>query len=71
MKDLTLTEEMFLLTVLKLKDNEDKKEDIKIMCEQIYDLALMSHKQLEPEAMTRFIERSNALLSRLAVEDMN
>lgn len=50
----------------KLKDIEDKKADTEMICQHIYDLAMMSHKQLEPEAMTKFIERSNQLLARLA-----
>ncbi|HOM01722.1 MAG TPA: molecular chaperone HtpG [Acetivibrio sp.] len=53
-------------SLLGLKDKEDKKEDVKLICEHIYDLAKMSHKQLEPDDMTRFIERSNSLLSKLA-----
>ncbi|HHV29031.1 molecular chaperone HtpG [Acetivibrio mesophilus] len=53
-------------SLLSLKDREDKKEDVKLICEHIYDLAKMSHEQLEPDAMTRFIERSNSLLTRLA-----
>ena len=48
-----------------MENNEDKKEDVKLICEQVYDLAMMSHKQLEPEAMTKFIERSNLILTRL------
>jgi len=36
------------------------------ICEHIYDLAKMSHKQLEPDDMTKFIERSNSLLTKLA-----
>ncbi len=52
--------------LLKLKDIEDKKADTDMICQHIYDLAMMSHKQLEPEAMTRFIDRSNELLARLA-----
>ncbi|TCT14629.1 molecular chaperone HtpG [Natranaerovirga pectinivora] len=47
--------------------NETKLEDITMICEQLYDLALLSHKPLQPEAMTKFIKRSNALLSRLAL----
>lgn len=53
-------------SLLSLKDKEDRKEDVKLICEHIYDLAKMSHKQLEPDDMTRFIERSNSLLSKLA-----
>lgn len=52
--------------ILRLKDKEERSEDVKLICEQVYDLAMMSHKQLEPEAMTKFIERSNMILSRLA-----
>ena len=53
-------------TLLKLNEEEAKKEDARMICEQVYDLAMMSHKQLDPEAMTRFIERSNQILSKLA-----
>jgi molecular chaperone HtpG len=52
--------------VVKLAGNEAKKDDANLICQQVYDLAMMSHKQLEPEAMTKFIERSNALLGKLA-----
>ncbi|MFT4145135.1 MAG: molecular chaperone HtpG [Mobilitalea sp.] len=37
-----------------------------MICEQLYDLALLSHKQLEPEAMTKFIQRSNEIMMALA-----
>lgn len=53
-------------TILKMNGKTDKEEDVKMICQHIYDLAMMSHKQLEAEAMTRFIERSNQLLTRLA-----
>ncbi|MCX7709075.1 MAG: molecular chaperone HtpG [Clostridia bacterium] len=56
-------------SLLKLKDREDRKEDVEMICQQVYDLAMMSHKQLEPEAMTRFIERSNKLLQKLAATE--
>jgi molecular chaperone HtpG len=52
--------------LLKLKDREDRKEDAQLICEQVYDLAMMSHKQLEPDAMSKFVERSNQILLRLA-----
>ncbi len=60
------TNNSLIKSVLKLYEREDKKDDVKLICEHIYDLASMSHKQLEADAMTRFIERSNAILSRLA-----
>lgn len=52
--------------VVKLSDDSSKKDDITLICQHVYDLAMMSHKQLEPEAMTKFIERSNLLLGKLA-----
>jgi len=41
-------------------------EQTPMICEQLYDLALLSHKQLEPEAMTKFIQRSNEIMIFLA-----
>ena len=49
-----------------LSTKADDKEISKLVCEQVYDLALLSHKPLEPEAMTAFIERSNRVLEILA-----
>jgi molecular chaperone HtpG len=37
-----------------------------MLCEQLYDLAMLSHKPLSPEAMTKFIARSNDILIELA-----
>ena len=37
-----------------------------MICEQLYDLALLSHKPLEPEAMTKFVQRSNEIMLLLA-----
>lgn len=51
--------------VMDSKDNEAKKEDIKLISEHIYDLAMMSHQPLEPDAMSKFIERSNEILMKL------
>lgn len=51
--------------IIDNKENEDKTEDIKLFCEQLYDLALISHKALDPEKMTAFIQRSNQILGKL------
>ena len=48
------------------KDKEDKKEDCDMICHQVYDLALMSHRTLTSEEMTAFIDRSNQILEKLA-----
>ncbi len=37
-----------------------------MICEQLYDLAMIAHKPLAPEEMTRFISRSNEILLLLA-----
>ncbi len=41
------------------------EETVTLLCHQIYDLAGLSHKPLEPERMTAFLERSNQLLEQL------
>ena len=46
-------------------ENKDS-ENIPMMCEQLYDLALLSHKQLAPEEMTKFISRSNEIMMMLS-----
>lgn len=38
-------------------------ENTGMVCEQLYDLALLAHAPLESEAMTKFITRSNEILS--------
>ncbi len=53
-------------SIIKLKEDESRKEDVKMLCCHIYDLAMMSHKQLDADAMTKFIERSNEMMTRLA-----
>ncbi len=51
--------------VLDMKADETKKDEIKLISEHIYDLAMMSHQPLEPDAMAKFIERSNEILMKL------
>ena len=41
-------------------------ESVNIFCEQLYDLAMLSHKQLSPDAMSKFIARSNEIMMLLA-----
>ncbi len=40
-------------------------EKTPVICEQLYDLAMMSHKPLAPEEMTKFVQRSNEILLML------
>ncbi len=46
--------------------NHRDSEHVNLFCEQLYDLALISHKPLAPEAMTKFIARSNEIMMLLA-----
>ena len=48
--------------VLEHKDGENTE----MMCQQLYDLAMLSNKPLNPEEMTAFIERSNKIMMLLA-----
>jgi molecular chaperone HtpG len=41
-------------------------EHVSMICEQLYDLAMISHKPLNPDEMTGFISRSNEILLLLA-----
>lgn len=40
-------------------------ENVKLICEQLYDLALLQQAPLEPEAMTKFVARSNEIMMML------
>lgn len=54
--------------ILDNKDNEDRSSDVALFCEQLYDLAMISHKPLAPEKMTGFIKRSNQILEKLITQ---
>ncbi len=41
-------------------------ENVEMICEQLYDLAKIQHAPLAPEAMTKFINRSNEIMMLLA-----
>lgn len=45
-----------------------ESDDVNIVCEQLYDLAMISNKPLQPEKMTKFIERSNKILTMMINE---
>ena len=33
-----------------------------LICHQLYDLAMLAHKPLNPEEMTEFVKRSNEIM---------
>ncbi|NLG03052.1 MAG: molecular chaperone HtpG, partial [Clostridia bacterium] len=37
-------------------------EHVSMICEQLYDLAVLGNKPLSPEAMTKFVARSNQIM---------
>ena len=43
----------------------EKGENVEMICEQLYDLALLQHAPLEPEAMSKFVARSNDIMMLL------
>ncbi len=45
-------------------DNKEG-ENVELICEQLYDLALLQQAPLQPEAMTKFISRSNKIMMLL------
>ncbi len=51
--------------LLDFKEKDDRKEDVKLVSEHIYDLAMMSHQTLGPDAMAKFIQRSNEILMKV------
>ena len=52
--------------LVKALSKEEKPANAKLICEQLYDLAMISHKPLSPEEMTKFVQRSNEILLMLA-----
>ena len=47
-----------------LMDNTES-ENAGLFCDQLYDLAVLQHEQLKPEAMHKFVERSNKIMMLL------
>ena len=60
------TKNALIAKLEQLKDREDKKEDVKLICQHVYDLAMLSHKTLEPDEMAQFVQRSNQILTRFS-----
>lgn len=53
-------------TLVKYILNNPEGTNVTMFCEQLYDLARISHSALQPEQMTQFISRSNEILKLLA-----
>ena len=46
-------------------DDNEKTEERELLVRQIYDIALLGHKPLEPDALSAFIERSIKLMEKI------
>lgn len=53
--------------ILGQGDKETEMTDL--IAQQVYDLAMLSHKPLSPEAMTSFIKRSNEIMKQMISEN--
>ena len=42
-----------------------RSRNVPIICKQLYDLAMLAHKPLNPEEMTAFVQRSNEIMMLL------
>lgn len=51
--------------IVELKDNEEKKEELSLICNQIVDIALLSNKELTSSELSEFIDRNNKLMSMI------
>ncbi len=42
-----------------------RSKNVPVICKQLYDLAMLAHKPLNPEEMTAFVQRSNEIMMLL------
>ena len=42
-----------------------RSKNVPIICRQLYDLAMLAHKPLDPDEMTAFVQRSNEIMMLL------
>ena len=49
--------------VVSLKDDESKKEQVSLICNQIVDVALLSNKELDSKELDEFISTNNKLMN--------
>ncbi|GAA0100469.1 molecular chaperone HtpG [Paraclostridium bifermentans] len=51
--------------LVALKDDESKKDQIELICNQIVDIALLANKELDAKELDEFISRNNKLMNML------
>ena len=50
---------------MKFLVEHKRSKNVPIICKQLYDLAMLAHKPLNPEEMTAFVQRSNDIMMLL------
>ncbi len=51
--------------LIEIRAVPEKKDYCDIVCEQLYDLAMMGQKSLSPDETAKFIERSNKIMEKM------
>ncbi|MEG2786632.1 MAG: molecular chaperone HtpG [Romboutsia sp.] len=51
--------------LMTLKDDESKKDEISLICNQIVDVALLANKELDAKELDEFIQRNNKLMNMI------
>ena len=51
--------------LVKFLVEHKRSKNVPVICKQLYDLAMLSHKPLSPEEMTAFVQRSNEIMMLL------
>ena len=51
--------------LVSLKNDESKKEQVSLICNQIVDIALLSNKELDSKQLDEFIKRNNQLMNMI------
>ena len=52
-------------SLVKFVVEHKRSKSVPIICKQLYDLAMLAHKPLNPEEMTAFVQRSNEIMMLL------
>ena len=52
--------------LIEIAATDERKSDVELIAQQLFDLAMLSHKPLATEQMTSFIKRSNQILEMAA-----
>ena len=51
--------------LVKFVVEHKRSKNVPVICRQLYDLAMLAHKPLNPEEMTAFVQRSNEIMMLL------